>query len=92
MAWTLTICHVTSTRCPVAADWDDRLFLDMCILSGCDYLPSISGMGLKTAHKYLKRYGSTENVIRVLKVRDRVGDRAGDGRPVVASEECPGRQ
>lgn len=30
-------------------------FRHMCILSGCDYLPSIPGMGLKTAYKLMKR-------------------------------------
>ena len=29
----------------------------MCILSGCDYLPSIPGMGLVTANKMLKKFG-----------------------------------
>lgn len=33
-----------------------RMFRQMCILSGCDYLPSIPGMGIKTAHRYLLRY------------------------------------
>src|SRR4051812_38618421 len=33
--------------------WTMDKFRWMCILSGCDYLPSIPGMGLKTAYKYL---------------------------------------
>lgn len=27
-----------------------------CIMAGCDYLPSIKGIGLKTAIKYLQKY------------------------------------
>lgn len=29
----------------------------MCILSGCDYLAGINGLGLKTAWRYFKKYG-----------------------------------
>lgn len=36
--------------------------LDFCILSGCDYLPSIPGFGIKKAHGCVKRYGSHKNV------------------------------
>ena len=32
-------------------------FRHMCILSGCDYLDSIPGIGLVTAHKLMRRYG-----------------------------------
>lgn len=38
--------------------------IDACILSGCDYLPSIRGVGvLKTAVKLMKEFGSPEAVI-----------------------------
>lgn len=33
----------------------------MCILSGCDYLPSVPGIGLTTAHKLMKKYGRNVN-------------------------------
>lgn len=42
----------------------EGLFRQMCILSGCDYLPSIPGMGLKKAHKYIKRWKNAERVIK----------------------------
>ena len=32
------------------------------MLSGCDYLPSIPGIGIKTAHKMLRRYKTVERV------------------------------
>ena len=32
-------------------------FRHMCILSGCDYLDSVPGVGLITAHKLMRKYG-----------------------------------
>jgi exonuclease 1 len=29
----------------------DDMFIKTCIMSGCDYLPSIKGIGIKKAHK-----------------------------------------
>jgi exonuclease-1 len=43
-------------------DWTLREFRRMCILSGCDYLPNIPGIGLRTAHKLLKRCKTIERV------------------------------
>jgi exonuclease 1 len=37
-------------------------FRQLCILSGCDYLPSILGVGLKTAYKWIQEHRSIENV------------------------------
>lgn len=39
------------------------MLLEMCILSGCDYLPSLPGMGLKKAHGLMKKFKNHENVI-----------------------------
>ncbi|WOL19658.1 hypothetical protein Cni_G28460 [Canna indica] len=44
-----------------------QMLLEMCIFSGCDYLPSLPGMGLKRAHALVKRLKSYENVIKHLK-------------------------
>ena len=43
-------------------------FRHMCILSGCDYLPSVPGIGLTTAHKLMKKYA--RNVNNVSRNRD----------------------
>jgi len=32
------------------------------MLSGCDYLPSIPGIGIKTAHRMLRRFKTVERV------------------------------
>lgn len=42
-------------------------FLQMCILSGCDYLSNIQGVGLKTAAKYMYKYQTPELVFFYLR-------------------------
>ncbi|KAF7684457.1 Exonuclease 1 [Astathelohania contejeani] len=46
--------------------------LQICILSGCDYLPSIHGVGLLTAYKLLKKHGSVEAIIAELSVKKEI--------------------
>lgn len=38
----------------------------MCILSGCDYLDSLPGMGLKKAHALLARHGTMGEVFKAI--------------------------
>ncbi|KAI8056530.1 PIN domain-like protein [Gilbertella persicaria] len=40
------------------------LFRQMCMLSGCDYLPSLGGMGLRTALKKFKHDFSVDTALR----------------------------
>ena len=54
-------CHEISL-----VGWTDAQFRRMAILSGCDYLPSINKMGLKTAYRYIRKYKNVEKVIRML--------------------------
>ncbi|KAF2260971.1 exonuclease-like protein [Lojkania enalia] len=46
------------------AGWSDADFRRMAILSGCDYLPSIGKMGLKTAHRMLRKYKTVDRVVK----------------------------
>ncbi|OKL56848.1 hypothetical protein UA08_07984 [Talaromyces atroroseus] len=46
--------------------WTDADFRRMCILSGCDYLPNIPKMGLKTAYRSMRKYKNVERVLKVL--------------------------
>lgn len=46
--------------------WTDAMFRRMAILSGCDYLPSIEKMGLKTAYRFVRKYKDTEKVLRMV--------------------------
>ncbi|KAI3914176.1 hypothetical protein MKW92_040511 [Papaver armeniacum] len=38
-------------------------FVDLCILCGCDYCPSIRGVGEKTALKLIRQHGSIESIL-----------------------------
>jgi exonuclease 1 len=46
--------------------WSDTEFRCMAILSGCDYLNSISNMGLKTAYRMVRKHKTVEKVLRML--------------------------
>lgn len=46
--------------------FSDVEFRQMAILSGCDYLKSINGMGLKTAHRLVRKHKTVEKVVRML--------------------------
>ncbi|XP_062503333.1 exonuclease 1-like [Corticium candelabrum] len=51
------------------SDFNRDNFRHMCILSGCDYLPSVPGLGLSTACKLMKRNGKDAmKVIRMLRL------------------------
>lgn len=41
----------------------DEEFTDMCILCGCDYASKIEGIGPVKAYKFIKQFGSIENII-----------------------------
>jgi len=73
-----TVCHISrddfgSVR-PTPLDsspinlvgLNDRQFRAMAILSGCDYLPNIPGIGLKTANCLLRKWKTVESVVRAI--------------------------
>ncbi|KAJ2904113.1 Exodeoxyribonuclease 1 [Zalerion maritima] len=47
--------------------WSDDDFRYMAIFSGCDYLPGIGNMGLKTAHRMLRKHKTPERLVRMLR-------------------------
>ncbi|KAJ1910279.1 hypothetical protein IWQ60_010738 [Tieghemiomyces parasiticus] len=47
--------------------WSLDRFRQMCILSGCDYLPSIPRIGIKTAYQLLKKHGHIKAVLKTLR-------------------------
>ncbi|KAF9997284.1 Rad2 nuclease [Modicella reniformis] len=49
-------------------EWTMTEIRHMCILAGCDYLPSIPGMGLKTAQRLLRRFKSFERTIKHIRM------------------------
>ncbi|KAK8175028.1 hypothetical protein IWX90DRAFT_98432 [Phyllosticta citrichinensis] len=44
--------------------WTDAEFRRMAILSGCDYLPNISKMGLMTSYRLLRKHKTVEKILR----------------------------
>lgn len=46
--------------------WTDAEFRHMAIMSGCDYLDSLPGVGLKTAYRMLRKTKSPERIVRLL--------------------------
>lgn len=44
--------------------WSDADFRRMAILSGCDYLPGIGGLGLKTAHRMLRKHKTVDRLVK----------------------------
>ncbi|KAI5202879.1 PIN domain-like protein [Aureobasidium subglaciale] len=44
--------------------WSDADFRLMAILNGCDYLPGIEKMGLKTAYRMIRKHKTLERIIR----------------------------
>ncbi len=63
------MCRVSGTRFSEVdmssvlqqLDMTSAQFIDMCILCGTDYGPSIPGIGPVRAHRIMKTYGSIEN-------------------------------
>lgn len=56
----------------ILTGWTDTMFRRMAILSGCDYLPNIEQMGLKTAYRYVRKYKDVEKVVQVLRLENKL--------------------
>ncbi|PWN50131.1 hypothetical protein IE53DRAFT_110312 [Violaceomyces palustris] len=62
----------SSNRQLVFSGWSSVEFRQMAILSGCDYLPSIVGMGLKNAHRLLRRYKTVDRVLQAIRLEGKM--------------------
>jgi exonuclease-1 len=56
--------HFTACREISLVGWSDADFRRMAILSGCDYLPGIGGLGLKTAHRMLRKHKTVDHLVK----------------------------
>ncbi|KAI8461576.1 hypothetical protein BY996DRAFT_6408533 [Phakopsora pachyrhizi] len=52
--------------------WTDRQFRQMAILSGCDYLPSIPGLGIKKAYDLIRRFSTAERAIKATRLEGKL--------------------
>ena len=52
-------------------NWNQNMFLYMCIISGCDYLPNINGIGIKAAHRLVNDYRSYHQILQILRQQKR---------------------
>lgn len=46
--------------------WTDKEFRMMTMLSGCDYLPGIDKMGLKTAYRLVRKHKTIDRIVRTV--------------------------
>ena len=63
----LSTCDKLNMYCPITGIDNQSLLQQMCILSGCDYLESIPGIGLRTAYQLIRQFRNYSTVIRHLK-------------------------
>ncbi|CAA7264284.1 unnamed protein product [Cyclocybe aegerita] len=68
--------------------WSDVQFRAMAILSGCDYLPSIPGVGLKTANSLLRKWKTPEQVVRALSLEGKKAVPIGYWKQYQLAEKC----
>ncbi|XP_058722513.1 exonuclease 1-like [Vicia villosa] len=52
---------------PSFRSFDMKLFTGMCVLAGCDFLPSVPGIGVARAHALVSKYKNIDRVLSVLK-------------------------
>ena len=58
--------HFTACKEVSLVGWSDAEFRRMAILSGCDYLPNINKIGLKTAYRLVRKYKTVDRIIRAV--------------------------
>ena len=52
--------------------WTQAQFQQMCVLSGCDYLPSLPSLGLKKAHALMRQAKTWERAVKRIRLEGRV--------------------
>ena len=52
----------------ILMDLTEQDFIHACVLAGCDYLPSVKGMGLKKALNYFDRFKTLDTIIKRMRV------------------------
>ena len=60
----INLKNLPKLACLRMEGFTEKKFREMCILSGCDYLQSVKGMGLITAHKLLRKHSTVRKVCK----------------------------
>eukprot|EP01103_Thecamoeba_quadrilineata_P005916 TRINITY_DN1565_c2_g1_i1.p1 TRINITY_DN1565_c2_g1~~TRINITY_DN1565_c2_g1_i1.p1 ORF type:complete len:686 (+),score=183.40 TRINITY_DN1565_c2_g1_i1:85-2142(+) len=69
----IELARLGETTQPSFKHFSHDMFRRTCILAGCDYLPSIKGLGIAKAHTIVKKYQTSEKILEYLKyTRDHV--------------------
>ncbi|KAL6178211.1 hypothetical protein ACLB2K_049730 [Fragaria x ananassa] len=56
-------------RTPSFQNFDLKLFTGMCVLAGCDFLPSVPGIGMGKAYALVSKYQNLDRALSVLKLQ-----------------------
>ncbi|KAL5748814.1 hypothetical protein ACOSQ2_026111 [Xanthoceras sorbifolium] len=56
------------TCTPSFRSFNKELFIGMCVLAGCDFLPSVPGIGIAKAYSMVSKYRNLDRVLSVLKI------------------------
>ncbi|KAL6175659.1 hypothetical protein ACLB2K_052298 [Fragaria x ananassa] len=54
---------------PSFQNFDLELFTGMCVLAGCDFLPSVPGIGIGKAYALVSKYQNLDRALSVLKLQ-----------------------
>lgn len=57
------ICQIDLKELLAGFEMNQKEFIDLCILLGCDYTHNIGGIGPVTAYKMLKEFQDIEGVL-----------------------------
>lgn len=49
--------------------FDQDMVVSMCVLAGCDYLPSVKGFGIKSSYKVVAKNRSPEKILRAMRLQ-----------------------
>lgn len=62
--------------------WDYELFLSLCVLSGCDFLDNIRGLGIKKMYNILNKHRCVDAVFAELRANEKIKDLIAEGYEV----------
>jgi hypothetical protein len=61
------MARIGSGRDSLFRNFTKDMFINTCILAGCDYLPSLNGVGVAKASKLVRKYRTTARILRGLR-------------------------